>query len=70
MSGTAPTTRPAAALHVRIRSMVLVGLALLLAAVDTVAALLLTADLVVVSLSVCPSGPVTYSVTWNNPCAR
>jgi tripartite ATP-independent transporter DctM subunit len=50
--------------------MVLVGLALLLAAVDTVAALLLTADLVVVSLSVFYRYVLAAPIEWADDVAR
>jgi tripartite ATP-independent transporter DctM subunit len=70
VSRVAPTTGPAAALHVRLRSTVLAGLALLLAAVDSVAALLLAADLVVVSLSVFYRYVLAAPIEWADDVAR
>ncbi len=70
MSRVAPTTGPAAAFLLRLRPAALGGLALLLAAVDTVAALMLAADLVVVSLSVFYRYVLAAPIEWADDVAR
>ena len=70
MSRVAPTTGPAAAFLLRLRPAALGGLALLLVLVDTVAALMLAADLVVVSLSVFYRYVLAAPIEWADDVAR
>ena len=70
MSRVAPTTGPATGFLLRLRPAALGGLALLLAAVDTVAALMLAADLVVVSLSVFYRYVLAAPIEWADDVAR
>ena len=70
LSRVAPTSGPAAAFLLRLRPAALGGLALLLAVVDTVAALLLAADLLVVSLSVFYRYVLAAPIEWADDVAR
>ena len=70
MSRVAPTTGPAAVLLPRLRSAASGGLAVLLALVDAVAALLLAADLIVVSLSVFYRYVLAAPIEWADDVAR
>ena len=70
MSRVAPTTGPAAAFLLRLRPAADGGLALLLALVDAIAALLLAADLVVVSLSVFYRYVLAAPIEWADDVAR
>ncbi len=70
MSRIAPTNGPAAAFLLRLRPAALGGLASLLAVVDAVAALLLAADLVVVSLSVFYRYVLVAPIEWADDVAR
>src|ERR1700689_4804435 len=70
VSRVAPTTGPAAVLLPRLRSAASGGLAVLLALVDAVAALLLAADLIVVSLSVFYRYVLTAPIEWADDVAR
>ncbi len=70
MSRVAPTTGPAAAFLLRLRPAALGGLGLLLVLVDTVAALMLAADLVVVSLSVFYRYVLAAPIEWADDVAR
>ena len=70
MSRVAPTTGPAAAFLLRLRQAADGGLALLLVVVDAIAALLLAADLVVVSLSVFYRYVLAAPIEWADDVAR
>jgi len=70
VSRVAPTTGPAAAFLLRLRPAADGGLALLLALVDAIAALLLAADLVVVSLSVFYRYVLAAPIEWADDVAR
>ena len=70
MSRVAPTAGPAAVLLRRLRSAASGGLAVLLALVDAVAALLLAADLIVVSLSVFYRYVLAAPIEWADDVAR
>ena len=70
MSRVAPMTGPAAVLLPRLRSAASGGLAVLLALVDAVAALLLAADLIVVSLSVFYRYVLAAPIEWADDVAR
>src|SRR5579863_1002043 len=70
VSRVAPTAGPAAVLLPRLRSAASGGLAVLLALVDAVAALLLAADLIVVSLSVFYRYVLAAPIEWADDVAR
>jgi tripartite ATP-independent transporter DctM subunit len=70
VSRVTPATGPAAAFVLRLRSAALAGLGLLLTVVDAVAALLLAADLVVVSLSVFYRYVLAAPIEWADDVAR